>query len=48
MVPTLAGEDLQLSETGGTVTVNGTAEVIQADINVGQNVIHVIDEVLIP
>lgn len=45
---TLAGEPLQISAEGGTVMLNDTATVVQPDIMVGNGVIHVIDEVLLP
>ncbi|AXJ02401.1 transforming growth factor-beta-induced protein [Cyclonatronum proteinivorum] len=47
-VPTLAGSDITVTVTDGTVQINDAATVISAD-NVGTNgVIHVIDTVLIP
>jgi uncharacterized surface protein with fasciclin (FAS1) repeats len=46
-LPTLAGEDLEVSVQGETVMV-GDAEVVQADIQAGNGVIHVIDAVLMP
>jgi uncharacterized surface protein with fasciclin (FAS1) repeats len=45
---TAEGQDLTISASGGTVTINGTAEVIEPDINAGQGVIHAIDQVLLP
>jgi uncharacterized surface protein with fasciclin (FAS1) repeats len=45
---TAEGQELQIGVNDGTVTVNGTAEVIDTDIEAGQGVIHVIDEVLLP
>jgi transforming growth factor-beta-induced protein len=47
-VTTLAGSDLEISVAGGMVMINGTAQVTEPDMMVGENVIHVIDQVLIP
>lgn len=44
---TLQGEDLTVSVSGDTVTV-GDATVVQADLQAGNGVIHVIDGVLQP
>jgi len=44
---TMEGTDLPVSVSGDTVTVGG-AEVVQADIEAGNGVIHVIDSVLQP
>jgi uncharacterized surface protein with fasciclin (FAS1) repeats len=44
---TLEGSDLPVSVDGGTVSVGG-AEVVQADLEAGNGVIHVIDGVLEP
>jgi uncharacterized surface protein with fasciclin (FAS1) repeats len=44
---TLQGSDLTITIDGSTVMVNN-AEVIQADIEAGNGVIHVINEVLTP
>jgi transforming growth factor-beta-induced protein len=46
--PTAAGEDLNITSENGTVTVNGTATVVEADITAGEGVIHAIDQVLVP
>jgi uncharacterized surface protein with fasciclin (FAS1) repeats len=46
--PTLAGEDLQVAASSGTVTVNEMAQVIEPDIAAGTSVIHAIDQVLLP
>lgn len=45
---TAAGEELSISASGGTVTINDTAEVVEADIDAGQGVIHAVDQVLLP
>jgi uncharacterized surface protein with fasciclin (FAS1) repeats len=44
---TLAGEELTVSVDGSTVMVGG-AEVVQPDLEAGNGVIHVIDQVLQP
>lgn len=43
---TLAGESLSLEMVGGAVVINGTATLIEADLNASNGVIHVIDAVL--
>jgi uncharacterized surface protein with fasciclin (FAS1) repeats len=43
----MEGTDLTVSVTGDTVTVGG-AEVVQADLEAANGVIHVIDGVLQP
>lgn len=45
---TQAGSEIAISAQGDTVTLNGSAQVIEPDIEVGNGVIHVIDEVLLP
>jgi uncharacterized surface protein with fasciclin (FAS1) repeats len=45
---TAEGQDLTISDTGSAITVNETAEIIDTDIEAGQGVIHLIDEVLLP
>ena len=47
MVTTLEGEQLTIGVNGGNVTVNG-ANVISADIEATNGVIHLIDAVLVP
>jgi uncharacterized surface protein with fasciclin (FAS1) repeats len=47
-VETLAGEPLSISASGGNVLLNSSAEVVDTDMEVGNGVIHVIDQVLIP
>lgn len=46
-IPTLQGEDLEITVDGGSVLVNGVA-VESADVQTGNGVVHVIGEVLIP
>jgi uncharacterized surface protein with fasciclin (FAS1) repeats len=46
-VTTLQGEDLTISLAGGGVSVNG-ANVVEADIEASNGVIHIIDAVLVP
>jgi len=45
--PTLGGESLPITQVGGNLQVGG-ATVIQADVQAGNGIIHVIDAVLIP
>jgi uncharacterized surface protein with fasciclin (FAS1) repeats len=45
---TVEGQPLQLAVANGAVTVNGTTNVVTADIAASNGVIHVIDSVLIP
>jgi transforming growth factor-beta-induced protein len=45
---TVAGEELTVSSSGGEVTINNSARVVEADISAGQGVIHAIDQVLLP
>jgi uncharacterized surface protein with fasciclin (FAS1) repeats len=46
--PTKEGSEIEISAQGDSVTLNGTAQVIETDISVGNGVIHVIDQVLLP
>ncbi len=46
-VPTLQGEDLEITVDGSSVLVNGVP-VDQADVQAGNGVVHVIGEVLTP
>jgi len=46
-IPSLQGEDISVDITGKTVMVND-AQVIAADVNATNGVIHVIDGVLVP
>lgn len=47
MIPTLQGEDLEITVEGSTVKVNGVT-VESADVQTGNGVVHVIGEVLTP
>ncbi|MCW8399266.1 fasciclin domain-containing protein [Legionella sp. PATHC038] len=47
MVKTLGGQDVDVTVKEGKVFVNN-AEVVKADVNASNGVIHVIDHVLIP
>src|SRR4051794_31674578 len=47
-VTTVEGQPLQLAVNNGAVTVNGTTNVIKADVLASNGVIHVIDSVLVP
>lgn len=47
MVTTLLGQDLEVVNAGGKVTVNGAA-VVLADVASSNGVVHVVDAVLIP
>ena len=44
----LSGQTIDVNVSGGTVTLNGSSEVTEADIDASNGVIHIIDEVLIP
>ena len=46
--PTVAGGNVNIRVSNGKVIINSRAEVTQADIQVSNGVIHVIDTVLIP
>ena len=46
--PTVQGEPVEIAADGGTVTVNGAAKVVTADVPASNGVIHVIDAVLLP
>ena len=48
-VPTLlSGESINITVSGGTVTLNGTSNVETADLEATNGVIHIIDEVIFP
>ena len=47
MIPTLQGEDLEITVDGSAVKVNGVT-VESADVQTGNGVVHVIGEVLTP
>ncbi len=44
----LSGQTVDVSLAGGGVTLNGTSNVTDADIDASNGVIHIIDEVLLP
>ncbi|MDZ7614225.1 MAG: fasciclin domain-containing protein [Flavobacteriaceae bacterium] len=44
----LSGQALDVVVSGGMVTINGSAKVIEADVKASNGVIHIIDEVLLP
>ena len=44
----LSGQTVDVSIAGGSVTLNGSSNVTDADIDASNGVIHIIDEVLIP
>ncbi len=46
--PTIEGDTLQVTTSGGNVMVNGVATVTQPDIQASNGVIHAIDTVLMP
>ena len=45
---TVEGQSLSVVRKGGSVVVNGTAEVVSADVKASNGVIHAIDTVLMP
>ncbi|MDX1671901.1 MAG: fasciclin domain-containing protein [Balneolaceae bacterium] len=47
-VTTVNGNDITIEVSNGTVTINGSATVITADLEGTNGVVHIIDEVLIP
>lgn len=47
-VTTLMGSAVSIAVDGNTVRLGGSAEVVQADIEASNGVIHVIDSVLLP
>ena len=44
----LSGQTIDVNVSGGTVTLNSSSEVTEADIDASNGVIHIIDEVLFP
>lgn len=44
----LSGQSIDVVVSGGMVTLNGSAKVIEADVKASNGVIHIIDEVLLP
>ena len=47
-VETVNGESITIAPAGGSLEVNGQAQVICANIEVGNGVVHLIDSVLMP
>jgi uncharacterized surface protein with fasciclin (FAS1) repeats len=47
-IPTVAGQDLNVTADGSTVTLNDSVQVTTTDIEASNGVIHVIDQVLLP
>ena len=47
-VATVNGEEITIAPSGGSLEVNGQAQVICANIEVGNGVVHLIDTVLMP
>jgi uncharacterized surface protein with fasciclin (FAS1) repeats len=45
---TAQGSDVEIVVDGDTVTLNGSANVVQTDIEASNGIIHVIDAVLLP
>lgn len=45
---TVNGQNLSFALDGNTVVINGSAEVVQADISASNGIVHVIDAVLVP
>ena len=45
---TVNGKSIKLSAAGGTLSLNGKAKVVKADIAASNGVIHVIDSVILP
>ncbi len=45
---TVNGQNLSFALDGNTVVINGSAEVVQADIAASNGIVHVIDAVLVP
>ena len=45
---TVNGQDVVISIVDDVVTINGTATVTVADLEAGNEVVHVIDTVLLP
>ena len=47
-VPTVNGEEITIAPAGGSLEVNGQAQVVCANIEVGNGVVHIIDSVMMP
>ena len=47
-VTTVNGEEISIAPSGGSLEINGQAQVVCANIEVGNGVVHLIDTVLMP
>jgi transforming growth factor-beta-induced protein len=47
-VATVNGAEISIAVSGGTITIDGTAEVVSADLEAENGVVHVINAVLLP
>lgn len=47
-IPSVAGGDLSVDGSSSKVTINSSTEVIKADVNASNGVIHAVDSVLLP
>ena len=47
-VPTVAETDITIAPSGDSLEINGQAQVVCANIEVGNGVVHIIDSVLMP
>ena len=47
-VPTVNGQDITIAPAGDSLEINGQAQVVCANIEVGNGVVHLIDTVLMP
>jgi len=48
MVETVLGDDIEVTSTANGLTLNGTVDVIGADNEVSNGIVHVVDAVLVP
>ncbi len=47
-VPTVQGESISITVDGGTIFINETAEVVSADLEADNGIVHVINQVILP
>ena len=47
-VPTVQGESIGITVEGGTIFINETAEVVSADLEADNGIVHVINQVILP
>lgn len=47
-VPTVNGQDITIAPAGESLEINGQAQVVCANIEVGNGVVHIIDTVMMP